>query len=154
IFGMNQDGTHPNINVSFNNLTIQNGDNNIASGDPSFAYTGGGVDVFLSGPSFVTTFTGCTIQNNKNEHSYGGGVNIDSDSSIGGTGANQGSVSFTNCTISGNQTVSSSASEVSSGGGLNLFSNNHNVTMTGCTISNNTTHGQYEGGGMCIRHSF
>jgi uncharacterized repeat protein (TIGR01451 family) len=154
IFGVNQDGTFPNLVVSINNLTIQNGSNTIAASDPLFAFTGGGFDIFLSGASSNTTLTNCTLTNNSDAHGYGGGLNVDSSSAIGGTGAAQGSVTLTGCTISNNSTLSSAAGEPSPGAGINLFSNNHNVTMTDCVISGNTISGQWDGGGVSIRHSF
>ena len=52
IFGINQDGTHNSLTVNFSGVTIRYGDNNIPDGDPTFAYTGGGVDVYQTGTGY------------------------------------------------------------------------------------------------------
>lgn len=155
VIGINQDGTHLGLTVSITGVTIRYGRNTVPDGDPSFAYTGGGVDIFLTGTGNSISFTDCVISNNKSITSYGGGVNIDSGTAGGGdipaNTSNRGTVTFTNCTISNNESLEW-------GGGMNLFSDIHDVTLTNCTIQNNTTLGTgglgANGGGINMRHTF
>ena len=154
IIGINQDGSHRGLTVTVNNVTIKWGDNTIANGDPSFAYTGGGVDVFLTGTGNNINFNNCTITECTNEHSYGGGVNVDSgqDPVNGGdtppNTLNRGTVTFTGCTVSSNEANGS-------GGGMNLYGDIHDVNITNCIIQNNiATGGGGDGGGIDIRHTY
>ena len=62
--------------------------------------------------------------------SYGGGVNIDSANG----GASAGTVTFTRVEISNNKAKQT-------GGGLNLFADNHEVVIDNSVIQNNTTTG-------------
>ena len=139
-------------------MTIRWGQNTIAFGDPLFAYTGGGVDVFLTGTTGNSiSFNNCTITENTNVNGYGGGVNVDSGASFlpGDTTTNvfRGTVNFTGCTISNNRTLST-ANEAS-GGGINLFADKHDVNVANCVITGNrTTKDTANGGGINIRHSF
>ena len=86
--------------MAISNVTIRWGQNTIASGTPDSSYTGGGVDVFLTGTTGNNlSFTDVVITQNTNENSYGGGVNVDSGMSglPGDTTANvfRGTVTFT-----------------------------------------------------------
>ena len=55
VFGVNQDGTHNGIAVSFSGMTIQNGYNDYSgSCSSTFQETGGGVDFFLTGAGLNT----------------------------------------------------------------------------------------------------
>ena len=45
IFGINQDGTFTNLTVLLSGMTIRYGRNTVPYNDPSFAYTGAGIDV-------------------------------------------------------------------------------------------------------------
>ncbi|MBK8831718.1 MAG: cadherin-like domain-containing protein [Saprospiraceae bacterium] len=158
VIGINQDGMHLGLTVVINALTITGGKNNfIASG--TFQETGGGVDVFLTGTGNSISFNDVKISNNTavgSVQSYGGGVNIDSGTSglpgdIPINTASRGTVTFTNCDITGNTADAT-------GGGLNLFADIHNVTFSNCNITNNQTLGPAglgaAGGGMFIRHSY
>ena len=104
IFGINQDGTHDNLQVTIDNVTITGGRNSVLFNDPSFAWTGGGIDIFLTGTTAKTVLSNCVITDNTNVHGYGGGINI---SSLGplanpNNGVLHGSVEITNCEISNN----------------------------------------------------
>ena len=156
VIGINQDGTFTNLTVAISSVTIRYGRNTIPSGDPSFAYTGGGVDVFLTGTGNAITFSNCVITGNENVNSYGGGVNIDSGTSfLPGDPAvntvNRGTVTFVQCTLANNKALQV-------GGGANLFSDIHNVTFNNCLITNNTTTGLggagAQGGGVNLRHTY
>ncbi|MDB6029066.1 MAG: hypothetical protein JWM68_5289, partial [Verrucomicrobiales bacterium] len=81
IIGINQDGIYTNLTVNISNLTIRWGQNTNAYGSPDFSWTGGGVDVFMSGIGNSITFTDCRITDNSNMNGRGGGVNVDSASS-------------------------------------------------------------------------
>ncbi len=156
VIGINQDGTFTNLTVNINGVTIRYGRNTVPDGNPDFAYTGGGVDVFLTGTGNFVSFTNCVISGNENVNSYGGGVNIDSGTSFlpgdpaPGT-VNRGIVIFSGCTIASNKAKTT-------GGGFNLFSDSHNVIIENCAITNNTTTGLggtgAQGGGVNVRHSY
>jgi trimeric autotransporter adhesin len=156
VIGINQDGTFTNLTVLISGVTIRYGHNTVPDGDPTFAYTGGGVDVFLTGTGNSITFSNCVITGNENVNSYGGGVNIDSGTSgLPGDPAantvNRGTVNFIQCTIANNKSKEW-------GGGANLFSDIHNVNFNNCVISNNVTTGLNGvgggGGGVNIRHTY
>jgi hypothetical protein len=150
IIGINQDGTHPSLTVGINNVTIRYGRNTIANNDPLFAFTGAGVDVFLTGSGNSIGFTNCVINNNQNVNAYGGGVNVDSSSG----GVNAGTVTFNGCTIMSNSTVTTTFT--ATGAGVNLFADLHNVTFINCVIANNqaaTSGTAGAGGGLNIRHT-
>ena len=60
-------------------------------------------------------------------------------------------MTFSNCTISNNRSQQT-------GGGLNMFADNHNVVLNNCTISGNTTDPGAvatgaNGGGINLRHT-
>lgn len=151
VIGINQDGTHPSLSVSVSGITIRYGRNTIATTDPLFAYTGAGVDVFLTGAGNNINFANCVISNNQNVNAYGGGVNVDSANG----GVNAGTVTFTGCTIVNNSTLSTIFT--ATGAGVNLFSDVHNVSFNNCVIANNQTANSAStggGGGINIRHSF
>jgi hypothetical protein len=153
IFGVNQDGTHTNLSVTIDNVTVEGGRNSVLNNDPTFEQTGGGIDFFLTGTTVSYTLSNCVVTNNTNVHSYGGGVNVDSASPPSGS---HGTVTITNCTISNNQTlgtVGSSGGETSQGGGINLFADIHNVTISNSTISSNSVAAGGEGGGLYVRHT-
>ena len=151
IFGINQDGTHANLQVTINNVTIKGGRNSVLFNDLSFAWTGGGIDIFLIGTTAKTVLSNCVITENTNVHGYGGGINI---SSVGSQpGVFSGSVEITNCEISNNHELgtanpSTTAFGTCGGGICTGFSDNHNVTITDSQISGNTTPGS--GGGIGI----
>ena len=157
VFGVNQDGSHRGLTVAFNNLTIQNGYNNGAAFLGTFMETGGGIDFFLTGTGNSFSLTNCVVTNNRTTESYGGGINIDSGVDPVNPGdipvntASRGTVTLTNCTVSNNQSKLW-------GGGLNLFSDIHNVTLDNCTVQGNTTLGTggagANGGGINMRHSY
>ena len=48
------------------------------SNDLLFAWTGPGIDIFLTGTTAKTVLSNCVITHNTNVHSYGGGINISS----------------------------------------------------------------------------
>jgi hypothetical protein len=137
VFGVNQDGLYNSLTVRFSGLTIRYGDNTVPHGDPSWAYTGGGVDVYQTGSGNVTSFTDCVISYNRNRNSYGGGLNFDQ------TGS--GSLTLTRVTFDHNQTPTSW------GGALNLFGENPTITITDSTFTNNTTLSTSQGGAIYYR---
>lgn len=156
VIGINQDGTHLALTVTISGVTIRYGDNSVPDGDATWAYTGGGVDVFLTGTNNFTTFSNCVITANQTTNSYGGGVNVDSGTSgLGGDPAanttNRGTVRFIRCNISNNRARKT-------GGGMNLFADIHNVVIDNCVITNNTALGtagnEAVGGGLHIRHTY
>ena len=159
VIGINQDGIFLGLTVSISGVTIRYGRNTIPTSDPTFAYTGAGVDVFLTGVGNSITFSDCVIANNEHVTSYGGGVNIDSGTSglpgdpPPGT-MNRGTVTFISCTITNNRTL---AASTATGGGLNLFSDIHDVFLNNCIIANNraaTNSTTANGGGLNVRHTF
>ena len=156
IFGINQDGTFTNLTVLLSGMTIRYGRNTVAFGDPTFAYTGAGIDVFMTGTGNSITISNCVITGNENVNSYGGGINVDSgNSGLPGDPAvntvNRGSVTIVQCTIANNKSLMN-------GAGANLFSDIHNVVFNNCVISNNVTTGLggagAAGGGLNIRHTY
>ncbi|MEO7506942.1 MAG: CSLREA domain-containing protein, partial [Pyrinomonadaceae bacterium] len=159
VFGINQDGTHTTLNVTIQDLTVRFTRNDIAV-NGLFTQTGGAMDIFLTGtgamPGPTTTLSNVTIDSNASLHSYGGGLNIDS-GGTGGTGVYRGTAQITNSTISNNKTLSTTlADNPPAGGGVNLFSDKHNVTFTGCSITGNQTSADIRSnsGGINMRHSF
>jgi hypothetical protein len=149
VFGVNQSGAFSGIAVSFTGVTIQDGFNTrVAVGD--FQETGGGIDFFLTGTGNAYSITNSIVTSNEARtqvQSYGGGINIDSASG----GVNAGTVTCTGSTVSNNFSDST-------GGGLNLFSDVHNVTFNNCVVSGNqaTSNGAglgANGGGMFVRHT-
>ena len=140
IFGINQDGTFNSLTVSFSGLTIRYGDNNVPNGDSTFAYTGGGVDVFQTGTGNSASFTDVVISFNRNRNSYGGGLNFDQ-----GLGAS-GNLSLTNVTFDSNKTEGLTGGQ-STGGALNIFGTNGTVTINNSTFTNNLTMPTTSGGG-------
>lgn len=151
ILGINPAGLNTTLNASISGLTVRFTRNDIAV-NPSFTQTGGAMDIFLTGtgamPGPTTTLTNCTFDSNANLHSYGGAINIDSGSlTAPTTNVFRGTVQFTGCTISNNDTLTTApADNPPSGGGVNLFGDIHNVTFTDCAITAN-------GGGINMRHS-
>jgi FG-GAP-like repeat/PKD-like domain len=144
VFGIDQNGIG-GLSVGISGLTIRFGRNSVVPvGD--FTETGGGLDFFDVGTSTLSLIN-CVITDNTDVHSYGGGINIDA---FGGGGP----VNITGCTISNNRTLSSDPGEVSSGGGINLFGDTQSETITNCAVTGNSIDGQWEGGGLFIRHSF
>ncbi|HSB09838.1 MAG TPA: HYR domain-containing protein [Blastocatellia bacterium] len=154
VFGVNQDGTHTGMTVSFTGVTIQNGFNDFTPAG-TFQETGGGIDFFLTGTGVSYSLTNCVVNSNvvtnatNSAQSYGGGINIDSGAPNAGT--NHGSVTLTGTTISSNQSDSV-------GGGIGARADVHNLTISGCTITGNTTTSNAigvgaQGGGIDIRHT-
>jgi hypothetical protein len=139
VFGINQDGTYPSLTVHFTGVTIRYGDNNISNGDLTFAYTGGGVDVYQTGTGNVATFTDCVISFNRNRNSYGGGMNFDQEA------AASGSLSLTNVTFDSNKTMTGTGQLT--GGALNIFGVAPNVTISNSAFTNNSTTETTAGGG-------
>ncbi|PKO12725.1 MAG: hypothetical protein CVU39_22420 [Chloroflexi bacterium HGW-Chloroflexi-10] len=129
IFGVNQDGFFNNLTVNFSGLTIRYGDNNVPNFDPSFAYTGGGVDVYQTGTSNAVSFTDCVISYNRARNSDGGGLNyivLASDT---------GSLNLTNVTFDHNQALGASGT----GGALKIAGGNSTVvTISHSSFTNNT----------------
>ncbi|RPJ26489.1 MAG: hypothetical protein EHM33_11375 [Chloroflexi bacterium] len=140
VFGVNQDGAYNSLIVNFSGLTIRYGDNTVPAGDPSWAYTGGGVDIYQTGTDNVTTFTDCVISYNRNRNSYGGGLNFDQ------TGS--GSLTLTRVTFDHNQTPNSY------GGALNIFGSEPAITITDSTFTNNSTSSASQGGAIFYRPSY
>jgi CSLREA domain-containing protein len=135
------------VGSSVNGVTIQFGRNTQPAGAPDFSFTGGGADFCNTGAGNAS-ITNSVIQNNRATTGYGGGINIDSVAPANGT------VTITGATFNGNATTSTTAQ--ATGGGINMFADQHNVTMTNCTVSNNTagtTGTLVEGGGIYIRHT-
>ena len=132
------------LNVSFSDLTIQNGNTtswgggiNTSGGTLSLtrvkvrnnlADTGGGISSFA-----VTTLDQCIISGNTAYTGSGGGM------------VSSGNVTMTDCTVSGNSTTGTSAS----GGGLSLWDGSMSISRS--TISGNTATGA--GGGIHIQGS-
>ncbi|MDX1545470.1 MAG: GEVED domain-containing protein, partial [Rhodothermales bacterium] len=151
IFGINQDGTATDIQVTINGVTMQNA-RNTAPNSGSFQDTGGGMDIFLTGTTANVQITNSVVTNNAvangSANAYGGGINIDS--GFGTLGAFKGTVTLTNTDVTSN-----TADGI--GGGVNLFGDNHNVTVTGGSVSSNQTLGTgglgANGGGINIRHT-
>jgi hypothetical protein len=142
VIGINQDGTFTNLTVSVSNLTVRWGQNTIPYGNSDFAYTGGGVDVFMTGQSNSISFTDCVFTENANMNAYGGGVNVDSGNSFlpgDVTSTNRGTVSFTRCTFSNNRANPNQTGNDGSGGGLCIFGDIEDVTLTDCIVTGNTT---------------
>ncbi len=160
-FGINQDGTHTTLNVSISNLTVRFTRNDIPV-NAGFTQTGGAMDIFLTGtgavPGPTTSLTNCTFDSNASALSYGGAINIDSGTVAAPmTNIYRGTVLISGCTISNNRTLSTVlAGDPPSGGGVNLFSDRHDVTFTSCSFTGNQTSSiiSANGGGLNIRHSF
>ena len=161
IFGINQDGTHDNLQVTIDNVTIKGGRNSVLFNDPSFAWTGGGIDIFLTGTTAKTVLSNCVITDNTNVHGYGGGINISSLGPPAGpnNGVLHGSVEITNCEISNNHELGTPnpsdqrRSFGTCGGGICTgFSDNHNVTITDSQIGGNSTPGSGGGIGIIMNH--
>lgn len=150
VIGVNQDGSHPGLTISINNVTITGGRNNFPSSG-TFQETGGGVDFFLTGTGNNFSMSGCVVTGNSatgSANSHGGGVNVDSNNASSAAGPSIGTVTFTNCTFSNN-------SSDREGGGLSLFADKHDVTLTNCTITGNHTNiVGGNGGGVQIAHSY
>ncbi|HVU64531.1 MAG TPA: GC-type dockerin domain-anchored protein [Phycisphaerales bacterium] len=150
VIGVNQDGTHPGLTISLNNVTITGGRNDfIPTGN--FEETGGGIDFYLTGTGNNFSMTNCTVMNNTatgSSNSRGGGINVDSTNTGTVGGASAGMVTFTNCTFSNNTSDRE-------GGGLSLHADKHDVLLTNCTVTGNHTSAvSGNGGGITIAHSF
>ena len=148
--------------MTIDNVTIKGGRNSVLFNDPSFAWTGGGIDIFLTGTTAKTVLSNCVITGNTNVHGYGGGINI---SSLGSGGVQDGvlhgSVEITKCEISNNHELGTPNPSPPSGpdqfgtcgGGICTgFSDNHNVTITDSQISGNSTPGSGGGIGIIMNH--
>jgi len=149
VFGVNQDGSHNGLNVSFTGLTIQNGFNNGVNFQGTFFETGGGVDFYLTGAGggALYAMTNCVVANCVTTNSaqcHGGGVNVDSTGAATVGGASVGNAYFVNCVFSNNVSMHE-------GAGLCLHADKHDVTVTGCTFVKNRGE---SGGGLLIEHSF
>ncbi len=129
------------MNVSISGVTIRFGRNTQPTSAPDFSYTGGGIDVCSTG-SGGFTMTNVVVDQNTNTTAYGGGVNFD-------TFAANGTFAIVGSTINGNRTLSPLGNNT--GGGINLFGDQHNVNITNSTIGGNTSAG--EGGGVVVRHT-
>ncbi|MBX7218680.1 MAG: putative Ig domain-containing protein [Blastocatellia bacterium] len=123
--------------VAMNNLTVTNGNNPTQAGGIQNSGTLTLTDCTISGNTSgqsggvqndsVLTMNRCTISNNSCTAGFAGGLGI-----FGPT------TTLTNCTLSGNQSVSDSAGIACAG----------NVTLTNCTIANNTA--GTLGGGLVV----
>lgn len=127
--------------TAISGVTVSFGRNTQPTSAPDFSYTGGGMDWCGTGNSSMSV-TNSVFDSNTNTLGYGGGINLDSF-------AANGSVSITGSTISNNRTLSTLGNNT--GGGVNLFADQHGVTFTNCIITSNTTTG--EGGGLFVRHT-
>ncbi len=138
----------------------------------NYAYLqGGGVDNYNSGASTTASLTGCTITGNNTSTNtnagevgllFGGGVvnrskskmtltdcaiNDNSSYSAGGL-SNDGTVTLSGCTISGNSAVG----EFGDGGGGLDDGRYSSATLANCTISDNTAIAAVDGGGGGLRN--
>jgi hypothetical protein len=152
VIGINQDGTFTNLTVFISGITIRYGRNTVPNGNPDFAFTGAGIDVFFTGTGNATTISNCVITGNENVNAYGGAMNMDSgNSGLAGDPAvgtaNRGTVTIVNCVIAGNKSKND-------GAGINLYSDIHNVMITNCVVTNNVTTTSGNGAGIQVRHSY
>jgi hypothetical protein len=157
---INQDGTHDNLQVTIDNVTITGGRNSVLFNDPSFAWTGGGIDIFLTGTTAKTVLSNCIITDNTNVHGYGGGINISSlgrrraPTTASSTAPSRSRIArFSNNHELGTPNPSTTTAFGTCGGGICTgFSDNHNVTITDSQIGGNTTPGSGGGIGIVMNH--
>ena len=117
-------------------VTLRYGRNSQATG--IFLDAGGGVDFCGAGASSFS-LSNSVISDNTSVNGYGGGINIDEVPPAAST------VTITNTTIANN-------SSDGTGGGINVFGDNVQLTVTGSTISGNQTTGAgSQGGGVNVR---
>ncbi|HMT08267.1 MAG TPA: carboxypeptidase regulatory-like domain-containing protein, partial [Pyrinomonadaceae bacterium] len=150
LFGMDQTGLFPGISVSISGMTMSGGFNNGAAFCGAFFETGGGIDFFLQSTGNVFSLTGSTMSGNTVtgcSQSYGGAIDIDSVNAGTAGGASAGSVTLTNNTIQNNTAARES-------GGINMFSDKHDVTVTTTSVNSNTSSAGTGGGGIRIRHTW
>ena len=129
------------INFSMSDLTVANGRNTQAFSSPDFSYSGGGMDFAGVGASSLT-LTNVLFRSNTATTGYGGALNIDEVAPATST------ITITNSQFTNNTSLRS-------GGGINIYGDNAQVTITGSTIANNQTAGTSgvgaQGGGINIR---
>jgi len=150
LFGMDQTGGFPGINVSISGMNMSGGFNNGAAFCGTFFETGGSIDFFLQNTGNVFSLSGSTVSGGTVTgcaQSHGGGVNIDSVNTQTAAGAIAGTATLTNNTISGNTSQRE-------GAGVSAFGDKHDTTLTGNTIQNNTISGAFRGGGLLIQHAW
>ena len=122
-FFISDEDDNTQLPVTLNNLIIQNGSH---MGNDAGANIHNREDL---------TLNNCQILNGR---AFGGINGFDRG---GGIFSNTGSLTMTNCTVSGNQT------EGVSGDGGGIFSFNGNLTMTSCSVLDNQTMGNAADGG-------
>jgi len=153
IFGIDQDGTFPNLSVFISGMTIRYGDNNIPGNDPSWAQTGGGIDFWMTGSSGSSfTLSNCIVANNRNRNSYGGGMNIASDYYTSA----KGTVQINNVTFQNNATLlETSGYYGASGGAINIESGwDLSVTISNSVFTGNSVTGVNNGGAINFKPSY
>ncbi|MDB4265413.1 right-handed parallel beta-helix repeat-containing protein, partial [bacterium] len=125
-FFISDDDNNMRLEVTFNNLTIQNGV------FEAFDEKGAGANIHNRENLILVE---CNILNGRafGIEPFGGGIFSE-----------VGNLTMTDCIVSGNQTEGDIVPE---GGGI--YSNIGNLTLTNCTVSNNQTQGEFaEGGGI------
>jgi CSLREA domain-containing protein len=176
VFGFNPICISPE-SVSVSGVLIRFGRNTQVNGAPDFSFTGGGSDWCGFGASTLTVTTS-TYNDNSVENGYGGGINLDAvtpsngpvnisnstisnnrttDAAVVANGgglnlfADQHSVTFTNCTITGNQAGTNGGSI--EGGGIYIrHTNGGAIQIQNTSITNNTSSSR--GGGISVNNSF
>ena len=132
------------FNVSISGVTIRFGRNATPINLTTFAHTGGGLDVCGVGAQ-TFTMTNVVVDQNTATLAYGGGVNMDS------IVPTTGIFSIINSTISNNRTMAAPGGFITTGGGLSLRGDAHNVNITNSIISGNTS--TTDGGGIYVLHT-
>ncbi|MBR5910367.1 MAG: hypothetical protein IKZ55_00080 [Bacteroidales bacterium] len=129
---------------TFNNVQITDNGNETVSGTTYTTYTGGGVYINTTG-SYLSSFSGCTIQNNT-ASSQGGGVYI----------RTNGTSNFYSCTIQNNTTggfgggVFIGQDAIMGVSGAMIVKNNKSTRTTNIQYSNTTTGGYQDD--VCLRN--
>ena len=150
VFGLNPTCA-PNVHVTMTGVTVRFGRNTFAH-TAAFEDTGGGIDFCgkgtgASSSSFeldnsTVTQNSTLINSGGDTGHYGGGINIDE------VAPSTSTITLSNDTITNNMASTT-------GGGVNIFGDNEQVSITGGSISNNTTVGPNgfgaSGGGANIR---
>lgn len=127
------------INVTIDGVTIRFGRNTQPSGASDFSFTGGGLDWCGFGTGSFN-FTNSIVSSNTNVNGYGGGLNLDSAKPY------TGAINITNVTFQNNTTVGATGGQ-STGGAINIFGDQPNVTIANSTFTTNLTTPTTSGGG-------